>query len=132
MALLDVIDVLADPMFCEGGTIPVIRTAVTTGTNGRTQKTPTTIYINGVIQPADGDALAVLPEAERAIPSIVVYTTARLNVVRPGFLADQVMWRGDPYTVRLLNSFSNYGAGYVEAICQGRALLNGIDPEAPT
>lgn len=128
MPLLDVSDILFDPDFCEAAAISCLHVSDGTGNNGRAQPVETPFTITGNVQPGDGDSLQLLPEAERVAGSIVVFTPDRLNVATPGQAADVVLWQGNRYMVRTIADYSNYGAGYIEALCILEAMVNGVDP----
>ncbi len=122
MPLLDVSEVLADPMFAD--TITVQRVVETVDAKGRSQATPQTFSnIPAVVTAATGDALQLLPETARMSGNILVHTTFILAATSDTTRADVIVWQGRSYTVTLLNDWSTYGAGFHMAVCTLKDLV---------
>lgn len=115
MPLLDVTSVLTSPMFAT--TFQVTRRVDAVGTNGRNVVTPTTTTQTGVVQP-EGDNSDERPEEYgTGRKTISVITKFRLQKQVNGCLPDLVIWRGDTYLVQEVDDLTEYGAGFIEAIC---------------
>lgn len=118
MPLLDVSEVLSDPLFTEP--MNVYRRTETVGSNGRTVITRTRVrpVPTGVIMPKDsvigGNAIQRNPDEQHRGSALLIYTQFRLRGPSPGFQPDVVVWNGDDYVVTLVNDYSHYGAGYIQ------------------
>lgn len=132
MPLLDVTDVLFDPMFAANpGAVQLIRSTQTVNNYGETVLTTVTTDIStlpwtAVVVPADGDTLDLLPDTERAGGVIEVYTNFVVNVATDTTAPDLIAWEGKQWTVRLVHDYRQFGQGYTCAICVLRSF------EAPT
>lgn len=119
MPLIDVTDLLGDPDFAEA--FSIIRIASVVGSNGRATLAETTEAAMGVVQPA-GSAARMGADSASVSDTIEVHTTSPLSAVTSSAAADHVLWRGKRYAVRLVNDWSQYGAGFHHAICDLRDL----------
>ncbi|MEZ2410544.1 hypothetical protein AB6806_27485 [Bosea sp. RCC_152_1] len=117
MPLLDVSDVLADPLFADTATIT--RTVVTVDpATGRTIETPTTTPISVVVTSDKGRNLQRNPEAALSEGSIIVHTAFTLTEGGNGVDADIIDWNGRKWTVVTVDDYSRYGAGFTCAMCR--------------
>ncbi|OYW34856.1 MAG: hypothetical protein B7Z41_00805 [Rhizobiales bacterium 12-66-7] len=118
MPLLDVSDVLSDPMFAQdAGAIVLYRSTLSVGANGRGTRTTTTKVIPGVVTADTGDILDRTPDGQRIKGSITVHTTYALTDGDGNTDADEIQWNGRRYIVSAVNDYTTYGAGYVCATC---------------
>ncbi|MFG1399836.1 hypothetical protein [Roseixanthobacter pseudopolyaromaticivorans] len=118
MPLLDVSDVLSDPMFAQdAGAIVLYRSTLTVGNDGRGTRTTTSQAITGVVTSDTGDILDRIAEGQRIKGSITVHTTFRLTDGDGSTDADEIQWNGRRYIVSAVNDYTTYGAGYVCATC---------------
>lgn len=122
MPLLDVSDVLSDPMFAD--VLTLYRSTETVSGHGRGVLSTVTSTISGVVTSADGDVLARLPEGDRTEGSITVHTVTVLTSGQGSIGPDELDWAGQRYIVRIVNDYSRYGAGFVCATC----VLKQINP----
>ncbi len=120
MTLLDVSDVLADPLFASS--LVVIRSVQSVGANGRATFAVREIPISGVVTAAQGGLLERMADAGRIRGSIMVHTTFRLFEASGSTDADVVRWQGRDYTVFSVADYSSYGAGFVAAECELKPL----------
>ena len=126
MALLDVTaDVLYDPMFVDD--ITVVRSQRTVNAQGLTVDTPGQYYAVGSVQPSPGRDLEQLPEGERTGSFVTIVTTFRLFPLTATTAPDQVIWQGKSYRVQHVEDWSNFGQGFVSAICR----LIDMVPDGP-
>lgn len=127
MPLLDVSDVLLDPMLADQ--FDVIRRAEALGTNGRSTLTPTTIPNQvGVVTMASGNDLIRRDDGSMMSRKISVVTPFRLRGPGNGFAPDQISLGGVIFTVTEILPYNRYGAGFIEALAES---MNASDP-APT
>lgn len=119
MPLLDVSDVLSDPLFKTALTL--IR-ATTTVVNGRTVRSETTSAFSGVVTSSRGDILARLADGRMRQGSITIHTQTRLVAGQGSTDADEVIHRGQRYTVTNVNDYSDYGAGFIAAEAELKSL----------
>jgi|SRR6185437_708448 galactose-6-phosphate isomerase len=126
MALLDVVsDVLFDPLFMDD--ITVIRSQRSVNVQGLTVDTPGYYYSTGCVQPTPGRDLEQLPEAERTGVFVTVVTPFRLFPLTATTAPDQIVWQQKNYRVKHVADWSNFGQGFVSAICQ----LVDMVPDGP-
>lgn len=119
MPLLDVAFLTSDPEFAT--TFVVIRATKTVGSNGRTQLTPQTIPgVVGSVQPAGSLDLQRLPEGSNLRGAVAIWTSFILTdgQLSEDLTADQVDWNGHLYTVLSVEDFTQFGQGFVKAVCQ--------------
>lgn len=123
MPFLDLSDLILDPDFAGAmSQITVTRQAETVGSNGRASFTTSSFTPLAVVAPAAGLKLDILPEAARTEGSISVITSFHLLQASASNAADQLTWRGVVYTVAHVSDWTQYGAGFIEAICTIRDL----------
>jgi galactose-6-phosphate isomerase len=115
MPLLDVTDVILDPMFVDTATYT--RRVQTIGLDGLAVNDDTTASIYGVVTSDRGDILHRLADGSRVTGSIIFHTITRLQSGGAGFDADILTWDGRQYTVVNVNSYSRYGRGFVACSC---------------
>lgn len=116
MPLLDIDEIFTDPNFVDDFT--VVRNTRTVNTSGRTVDTPGTFYTYGNIQPAREAQLKQLSDEERVGSFISVVTPFILYALTPTTAPDQVTWQGQLYRVKIVRDWSQYGSGFIEAICE--------------
>lgn len=129
MPLLDVSDVLLDPMFADKFT--VTQRAQTIGTNGRVQVTSTVVNnVGGVICMAGPNDLQRLDDNQRMGRVISVVTKFRLRgPSKDGVIEyqpDIITWDGDLYVVRLVDKYNRYGAGFLEALAGSIKSIDSV------
>ena len=122
MPLLDVTEILTDPLFAEKVTVE--RRAITMGDNGRQVFTTTTFNPIAVVTSAATQDLERTAVGEWRGHQISVITKFRLRGPSPGFQPDVVVWNGDPHVVIQIDDYTHYGPGFVEAICES---MSGTD-----
>lgn len=123
MPLVDVTEVLSDPDLVED--FAVIRSTRTVDQHGRTVDVPGQFYTFGSIQPTSGHTLMILPEAERVGSFITVVTMFPLIALSPTQAPDRIIWHNKAYQVKLLNDWTDYGQGFVSAVCELVAMTPG-------
>ncbi len=132
MPMLDVSDVLLDPMFAEALTIE--RRTDDVGSNGRVTSISQIITPQpfGVVVPVDtaigGNALERTPDEQHRGAALEVYTTFRLRGPSPDGQPDIIIYDGSQYIVTIINTFARFGAGFIKAECSS---MNSID-DPPT
>jgi galactose-6-phosphate isomerase len=117
MPLLDMSDVLTDPDFLDS-TLVCQRQNQTVGTDGRAINTPTSIPFSGVVTAAGGQTLQRRADGEYERGRISIVSKFKLIAGQAGLTADIVAWNGNTYTVVQVDDYSNYGAGFTQAICE--------------
>lgn len=116
MALLDVSDILTDPDFVSFG-ILCERQSQTVGDDGLAINVTDQMKFSGVITSDNGDLLVRSDSGERIKGNINIHTRFPLVDGQDGRSADIVIWKGRRYTVSSVNDWSDYGRGFVRAIC---------------
>lgn len=117
MPLLDVSEVINEPMFCEPATW--LQRSIVVGADGIGVVTETATPINVIPTAGDGST------RDRMTDSAVVhhrqrfYTTAPLQAGTSGNDSDRVVWRNRTYLVDSVGDWTAWGAsGFVSAACQ--------------
>lgn len=128
MPFLDVSDVLLDPDFASR--FDIKRRAETVGSNGRPVVTETLIKKQvGVFTVASPNDLDRLSEEDRMGRNFVLVTKARLlgpsqSAAGVKYKPDLVVWQGNSYIVKTMEPYTQYGAGFVQAIVGSIDMLD--------
>lgn len=137
MPLLDVSELLSDPLFVE--TVTVLRRKQVL-VKGRPSITAATIpNVVGSIQPKDttigGNFIERAPDMEYRGSNLLFYTTFRIRGVTKqatdDYLPDVVIWNGDHFLVGLTNDYTHYGAGFMEAELESTEAVDYAPDGAP-
>jgi hypothetical protein len=117
MASIDVSFVLDDPQFADQ--FQVLRNQQIVDQHGRTQVAGSASpVITGVVQPGSGATLRLLPDLANVAAALEIWTRFRLQTASDTTEADVVVWKNRSYRVVALQDFTNYGGGYVHAVCE--------------
>jgi hypothetical protein len=136
MPLLDVSDVLTDPDIA-GERLEVVRRFETVNGFGESVVTTKRYAVRGSVTPV-GDNSLIREEAYQAEAQTILVVTAFLlrgpskNPAGQSFQPDVILWLGDSYVVRVLNDYSRYGAGMVEAECSSIDFIDEAPRTGPT
>ncbi len=123
MATIDVSEVLSDPDFASE--FDVLRSTETVDERGLAQFAPKTFRcVTGVVQAASGRTLRMLPDLANMDDVIEVYTRFKLQALSDHRAPDIIKWNGRDYLVTKINDWSNYGRGYVQAVCTMQQMAN--------
>lgn len=129
MAELDLSDAFGFELLDE---FAVIRRQEFVDSNGEAAVARETLGAVGVVTRASPDQLSRLPEADLAEAHICVVTEFRLRgpAREAGdvqFKPDLIQWQGSTFIVKQLDPYTNFGAGFVQAIA---GSIDSVD-EAP-
>ena len=116
MAFLDISDILLDADFCDTGIVCMRNTEVV-DIHGHAVITSSSTTFTGVVTNNNGDILQRKAAGEHTSGNINVRTSFPLQDGTEGRTADTIMWQGRTYTVGNVKDFSNFGKGFVVAIC---------------
>lgn len=116
MPNLDVSDVLFDPDFMSRG-LACKRQLVVAGNNGRPQITITNHTFNAVVTTNGGSKLDRRPDGTVITGAINIHTRFVLIVGDASHQADEITWQGREYIVSQVLSNTQYGKGFIKAIC---------------
>lgn len=116
MPVLDVSDVVLDPLFVEA--VTVTRNSVTVSTTGRNISVASTFNIYGVVNIGTLEKIKRNPEEEHTSNFITIHTKTKLYDVVDGFLPDTVSWGGNNFVVIKVNKWNHYGAGFYAVECE--------------
>ena len=127
MAFLDVSDVLLDPDFTNS--FVVQRRLETVDVNGRSQVQTFSAPSFGVVTAASPNDLERLPESDvyRRVISIVTKFKLRgetKDASGNNWKPDLIVWQGDHYLVREIDLYSQFGAGFIQALCSSEDLVD--------
>jgi hypothetical protein len=114
MALITVAELLHDPDFIDP--VTVARQVQEVDTDGLAVVTEVKIQIYASIQSASGDDLTMTPDLARTESTFEVITTFPLLTATDATAADEVIWRGQRFTVINIGRFGNWAgnAGHYE------------------
>lgn|ERR1019366_1739770 len=129
MPLIDVSDVLLDPMIA-GEAFLVVRRLEVVNSFGESVVTMQSFAATGSIIPTGNNSLVREEAYQIQAKTIRVVTAFPLRGVSKDstgtYQPDIVMWNNDSFIVKSLNDYTSYGVGLVEAEC------SSIDPvDAP-
>jgi hypothetical protein len=118
--LINVSMALNSPMLADR--FAVIRRQQTIGNNGRAAFNATNIpAVSGVVYPSTRNDLERFPNFQVTGKTITVITRFALRSESEthgaDYAPDIVLWHGDNFLVSALEDWSNFGPGYVMAIC---------------
>jgi len=116
MAGIDITELLTDPDFCDQ--VQIVRRTKTVNNFGEgvlTSASP--VNATMVVQPASGDILKKLPEGAVLTEYIQVWFRGSLSLQTVNGYSDIIVWQGRRFECYTPDDFSNYGAGYVSALC---------------
>lgn len=122
MPLLDVSELTLDPDFAT--TFQVLRRAEANNQYGEPVLTPASMSAVGVVCQASPSDLQRLPGYDFGRRTLSICTKFRLQLASPGFKADVVVWRGDNYLVIDVQPYTEFGAGFVEALATSMDRLD--------
>jgi len=128
MPLLDVSSILTDPDFATR--FDVIHSTLTIGDGGvGVRSSKTTRNIVGVVTANDDINLLRTEEGQRLAGSITVHTKFALTDGGRDYRgqtvdADVVVWKGRQYVVASIGDWSQFGAGFITAVC----MLQQVSP----
>lgn len=118
MPSLDLSDAYLEPSFLD--TITVVRRAQNNDTNGRVQTTNAYFSTYANIDAASPDQLERLPEQEYQGKTLSIVTKFRLRGASAqgtqSYQPDIILYEGDSYVVSLIDDYSRYGPGWIQAI----------------
>lgn len=125
MPLLDVSEIILDPDLAD--LFVLVRRNETISAKGRSEVAEVLLPDQvGVFCAATPDDLQRLPEEQRTSRAFSLVTKTRLRASGIGFQPDVVRWAGVDYTVAVLDLYTRYGEGFVQAIV---VSMNPADPE---
>ncbi|MDE9437838.1 head-tail adaptor [Xenorhabdus bovienii] len=117
MDLLDVTDILSDPDFCDTS-LTVKRRVTSVDSDGFPTTTDTISPFSGVVT-VDRSVEAQLRMSGQVVTgSILIITTERLIAGETGRAGDIVTYQNREYLVKLVDPYTAYGAGFVQAHCE--------------
>lgn len=129
MALLDVSEVLNDPLFQEPAVLIRRREAI--GDDGVTVLTEGAKPIMVVATSGDGDLLAQTPTGRTLNSTVRFYTSEGISPGQSEQSADVVLWRGRRYVAISVSDWTNWGAGFTSASCQLLDFDGGTPDDDP-
>jgi len=136
---IDVTDVLGDPEIA-GEPFIVIRRKVVVGSNGRNIITGTRMNAVGAITPTSDNALVREAAFQAQAKTMMVVTTFQIRGpskdrtaqgVELQFMPDVIIWRGDSYEPVVVNDFSRYGGGFIQADCMSVDYVDQASESGP-
>lgn len=124
MALLDVSEVLDDPMLIEPFT--VVRRSLEVGEDGRATSPGGVQYpdIMGSVQ-YEPDSKTSKDEAGQFSPrNLKVFTRFHLYKASESYAPDHIIWNGELLEILDVQSYANYGQGFYIGIAKSIKVMN--------
>jgi hypothetical protein len=124
MPNIDVVDILTDPDIAND-VFQASRAQQIIDSNGRVTAVAPRVFPNlvGSVQPMSGRTLNMMPDMVNVSGAIEIWTQFRLEGPSDTTQADVVTWNGRDYLVVNAQSYTNYGRGFVHAVCQLMQLV---------
>lgn len=123
MALLDVSEVISDPLFTT--TVTLVRTEEFVNDQGEaTWKDAETRDVSAVVT-ADTKTIERLPDALRRAGTILVRFLVKDFDAYQARGYDAVVWRGRRFVVKDAADYSHFGAGFVRMVCWPEEVSDG-------
>ena len=114
---IDVTELLTDPDFVTFDLTAISR-AQAVNDAGRTENTEVRTTFSGVVFPGTGNMMLRTPDGERVTGDISIVTRYHLtDGIGQGRTADVVEYAGGRYIVKNTFDYSNWGRGFVMAVC---------------
>lgn len=82
--------------------------------------------VPAVVGPSGQNKLDRRPEAQSTEKVIEIIANFAFTMASPGFQADVVEWRGESYTVTSVLDYSQYGAGFTQAMAEARPMTQRV------
>lgn len=123
MALLDVSEVISDPLFTT--TVTLVRTEEFVNDLGEaTWRDAETRDVSAVVT-ADTKTIERLPDALRRAGTILVRFLVKDFDAYQARGYDAVVWRGRRFVVKDAADYSHFGAGFVRMVCWPEEVSDG-------
>ena len=123
MALLDVSEVIDDPLF--SSPVTLVRTKeATDGEGNPSWEDEDSVEAQAVVT-ADTKALARLPDELRREGTILVRVLKKVAPEGFGSGYDAILWRGKRFVVRDCADYSHFGAGFLRLTCWPEGVSDG-------
>lgn len=124
MPLLDVSDVVSDPMLAD--MFSVTRRTDVVNNKGRTTPTPDETFENltGVITQQDPADLMRRDDGQMVPRLIFIASRFAFRNVSTGYQPDLITWNGTVYTVKQVYPYSRYGQGLYEAVAESMTAVD--------
>lgn len=131
MALISVAELLSDPDFVDQ--VTVVRQVQAVGKDGIARMSEIRTTILASIQSASGDDLTMLPDLARTESTFEVITTFPLLTATDATAADEVIWRGQRFTVINIGRFGNWAgnAGHYEGTMRSKPTVPSVPIATP-
>ena len=123
MALLDVSEVISDPLFTSPVTLIVREESE--DEDGQPVWTETDKYEVQAVVTSDMKTLERLPEEIRRVGSIVVKFLVKDAPCFRGRAHDCVVWRGKRFAINDAADYSQFGRGFIRLICSPEEATDG-------
>lgn len=114
--MIDVSELMSDPDFAQP--FQVVRSTGSFANEGEYTRTPTTLNMTGVIQPATTeDVTNFLPEGERQKSAIRIWCAQEIRMADGnGAEADEIVWQGKRHRVAHAKPWNTQGYWFAIAV----------------
>ena len=123
MALLDVSEVIEDPLFTSPCTL--IKTTESTDENGEAVWADGETAEIAAVVTSDQKTIDRLPDALQRTGTIIVRFMADKAPEGFGAANDAVLWRGKRFVVKDIADYSQFGRGFLRLVCWPGEAGNG-------
>ena len=109
MPFVNLSEVVNDPDL--GETFVILRTKGSFGLGGWIAEVPQQVPAYGVVQPADDEALAQVPEGDRVEGAMQIYCQQPIyeTLAKESGISDKVRWHGSTYRVSRRSRWEEFG-----------------------
>lgn len=124
MALLDVSEVIDDPMFLD--TFTVIRRSLEVGDDGRAGS-PNEFQFPDVVGSVqyEPDSRTNKDESGQFSPrNLKVFTRFQLYKASASYAPDHIIWNGEVFEILDVQSYANYGQGFYVGVAKSIEVMN--------
>ncbi|EAA8759568.1 head-tail adaptor [Salmonella enterica] len=117
MPFLDVSDVLCDPDLCDTS-LRVTRSRVVVDKQGFSSRQTEEYPFTGIVTVDRSYEAKMLESGQMISGAILVVTDEKLTAGQKGRGGDRVTYQGNDYLVKMVDPYTAYGHGFVQAHCE--------------
>lgn len=129
MPLLDVSDVLLDPMFAEMFGLQVLRRSETINGFGESVVSAEELNPQGVVTAGSAKPFDRFADGQ-VMPNTITVHSYAFRMIGPavGYQPDIIVWQGSQYVVTKSYDYSLFGAGFTAADCEAMNYQDFVTP----
>lgn len=133
---IDVTGILLDPDIAGTPFTVIRRSEIVSNFGLSTVRSKSIPNVRGSVQPTGENSLVREAAFDVQAKTIKVITTFRLRGVSTqagaNYKPDLILWNGDYYEVRVINDYSQFGGGFIDAECTSIDYVDQAPNASPT